>query len=203
MGKLPEWAHILGSMILLAIAVGAVFARGGWLANPFSFSNFEALVYPTTVAFFALGISFVAHELAHRWVAVIHGGKAVYRASWASLAFTIILASYFGILFAAPGGVFVDGIRNKNIIGRVALAGPLANLILLPAFLPISTIGGFLGDVGFYGVLINAALALFNMIPIGGLDGNKVWQWNKGIWAIVFVTSLLALGFVLRWLTWV
>jgi Zn-dependent protease len=41
--------------------------------------------------------------------------------------------------------------------------------------------------VAFY----NAWIAIFNLIPIGVLDGYKVFNWNKMIWILAFATSIV------------
>jgi Zn-dependent protease len=42
----------------------------------------------------------------------------------------------------------------------------------------------------FLGAAFNAWIALFNLIPIGILDGYKIFTWNKQIWAIAFAASI-------------
>ena len=56
------------------------------------------------------------------------------------------------------------------------------------------------------GTFISFYLAAFNMLPLGsasfiGLDGYKVWRWNKIYWVIFFVipvamTVLIYLGYI-------
>jgi len=49
--------------------------------------------------------------------------------------------------------------------------------------------------VGFsIGVAINAWLALFNMLPIGPLDGSKVLSWNPIVWVGIVAVSVLFLA---------
>ena len=66
--------------------------------------------------------------------------------------------------------------RNDQV--RVALAGPASNLLLallFTALLAVSPPTGFwsgLGRMAAFGVLLNCALAVLNMIPIPPLDGS-------------------------------
>ena len=59
--------------------------------------------------------------------------------------------------------------------------------------MPISTLGGFIGKVGYYGAFINALIAAFNMIPFGPLDGRKVLAWDKTIYITVVAIAVAAL----------
>jgi Zn-dependent protease len=46
-------------------------------------------------------------------------------------------------------------------------------------------------EIGVMGLEINALLAFFNLIPWGFFDGFKVFQWNKKVWIIAFISSIL------------
>jgi Zn-dependent protease len=42
------------------------------------------------------------------------------------------------------------------------------------------------------GYSVNSFLAVFNLLPIGNLDGSKVLTWNVGIWiATIAVAAIL------------
>lgn len=71
--------------------------------------------------------------------------------------------------------------------GKISAAGPSVNLILALVFLWFLSInsGGILTMIAFYGFFINTWLALFNLIPIGNLDGAKVLRWNKTVYGIM------------------
>ncbi len=100
----------------------------------------------------------------------------------------IMLLLPFGILFgwAKPVPVnprnFQDPRRGMAYVGA---AGPFANLLMLLAWVLVVRVGtlavsvdAFWGEVfvlmGVAGVLINAVLMLFNLIPIPPLDGSRV-----------------------------
>jgi Zn-dependent protease len=93
--------------------------------------------------------------------------------------------------------VFVVGSARLDVVGRVALAGPLTNLILIGVFwlarlltppnLPL------LDPVLGYGIYVNAIVAVFNLLPFSALDGRKVLMWSKRVWITVFTLSFVVL----------
>ena len=156
-----------------------------------------ALSSPLFVRIFAIsmltaGTGFLVHELAHKVVAVRFGQVAAFRADYTMLALCVG-AAFAGFLFAAPGAVYHRGRITPRQNGLVSVAGPLTNVVLVGVFFPLMAAEGFLGELGQVGVLINAVLGAFNMIPFGPLDGKKVLAWSKVVFATVFAgTALLA-----------
>lgn len=138
------------------------------------------------LAFLTAGVGFLLHELAHKVVAVRFGQVAAFRADYTMLGLAIF-AGLAGFLFAAPGAVYHSGRITERQNGLIALAGPVTNVALAFLFFPLLAVGGYLGDVGQMGFSINAALAAFNMIPFGPLDGRKVKDWSL----IAFVAGFI------------
>jgi Zn-dependent protease len=139
-------------------------------------------------AFFGVGLAFIFHEVAHKLVAQRYGCWAEYKMWDTGLILAFFLVIAFGIVFAAPGAVYIIpgyyGItRREN--GIISISGALANLGL--AF--IFYIAGFR-----LGVIINAWLALFNMIPFPPLDGSKVIAWSIPAWGLVCLGALLMMS---------
>jgi Zn-dependent protease len=144
------------------------------------------------VSMLTVGVAFLLHELAHKLVAVRFGQVAEFRADYTMLALAVG-AGLAGFLFAAPGAVHHRGRVTPREQGLIAVAGPVTNLLLLPAFAPLYLFaGGFLGEVGQLGITINAALAAFNMLPFGPLDGRTVRAWSTAAFAAAFVASAVA-----------
>ena len=141
-----------------------------------------------------VGIGFLLHEIAHKFVAVRFGQIASFHADYGMLGLAIA-SGLAGFLFAAPGAVQHRGRITVRENGIIAVAGPVTNLILVAVFFPISLLPGYLGSVGGLGVTINLLLAAFNMLPFGPLDGRKVLSWSPIIFGLVFIPSvLLTLG---------
>jgi Zn-dependent protease len=155
----------------------------------------EALRFPATwftwsfIATLAVVVllAFEVHEAAHKLAAQHYGFWAEFRLD--ALATLLSLATAIpGIPFKiiAPGAVMLRGATGaRRDFGKVALAGPLVNiaqaiLFSLVPFHPSLVLV----------VILNTDLALFNLLPFSVLDGRKVFDWNRWVWAGAFATSL-------------
>jgi len=149
------------------------------------------------LAILTVGPGFVFHELSHKFVAQRYGFWAEFR-MWPQMLVLCLVTSLFGFIFAAPGATYISGTTiSKEENGKISLAGPLMNILIALLFVPFLLFGqGFLSDLGFFGVPINIFLAAFNMVPIGPLDGAKVFKWSKPIWIAVFVPLVIVLLFL-------
>jgi Zn-dependent protease len=178
--------------IASTVGLGSPLALVTRVGSGFLFTVFVA-------SFLTVGLAFLLHELAHKLVAIHYDQIAEFRADYTMLALAVG-AGLAGFLFAAPGAVYHRGYLTPQENAFIALAGPFANVLLTLAFYPLFLLGGFLGDVGQLGVTINAALAGFNMIPFGPLDGRKVKDWSLVGFTLAFLLcaglAVLALLFV-------
>ncbi len=183
-------------MVLLLIGFGAIY---GDTVNSFLGSASIGIVLVAAAA----GLTgFLGHELAHKAVAQRLGYWAEFRLSWFGLVFSVILAYAAGVIFAAPGATLVGGMdySERSGWGRTALAGPASNAVwsvvffgaAVATFSPHSFLTGALLFLAF----INAWFGVFNLVPLGPLDGAKVFRWGKAYWAAAFV-GLAALAGVM------
>lgn len=135
----------------------------------------------------AVLVGFTAHEAAHRFVARRGGMRAEYIVTVEGVIITIVSALFpFKVL--APGYVRVWGYRfSPRWAFYSVIAGPASNIVLAAISLALATL---LNSTGSYALLremawVNAWLALFNLIPIRPLDGQKIAEHNWRIWAIM------------------
>jgi len=135
----------------------------------------------------AVGLGFLFHELAHKYVAQKYGLKAHFVAFKKFLWVSVFLA-LIGIIFIAPGAVMV-GHGDRLRLGRIAAAGPLMNIILAVVFLGLNIV--YPMNLFSFGAYINALLALFNLIPVLMLDGKKILNWNKQVYYTLLGVSVL------------
>ncbi len=179
-----------------------------WVCISFAFAvartvekgiSFESIFSITFLIFMAIsavtvGIAFLLHELAHKVVAQRYHCWAEFRADLTMLGIGMLI-SILGIVFIAPGAVMIFGNINYKQNGKISMAGPLTNIVLAIIMLPLLFIkfqSSIVTEIITSGYLINAWLALFNMIPFGNFDGAKIYTWNRKIfYTMIIISSLL------------
>jgi Zn-dependent protease len=95
---------------------------------------------------------------------------------------------------AAPGAVFIRGRVSKRENALISAAGPFTNIVLAGVFAVVLAVfpNGLPGLVASYGMFINSWLALFNLLPFWQMDGTKILQGNKVLYAVLAVLALAA-----------
>ena len=182
--KAKELRDLTISAFVLALAFGIALS-GGFRA----FQQLGILALVIGMAFIAVSLGFVFHELGHRLIARRFGYFAEYT-MWPMGLLVALGFSLFGFIFAAPGAVMIypkatawgTASLSRQKVGLISLAGPAINIGLAVVFLVLDFIEPAL--LFTLGARINIWLALFNLIPFGPLDGAKILKWNKGIWLI-------------------
>lgn len=141
--------------------------------------------------FLAIFISaFLVHELAHKFLAQYYGSWAEFRAQIYGLIVTAISAlPIMPFKFIAPGAVMIN-LNDRNKFGRVALIGPLTNLIMGFSFLILSLTNPWHSPYFGTGASFNGWIAMFNLLPFGVLDGQKIFDWNKLVWGITMAGAM-------------
>ena len=106
--------------------------------------------------------------------------------------------SFFGFIFAAPGAVMIAGKVTRRKNGMISAAGPAVNLVLSLIFLGIFFMPApdFVKLGAYYGFIVNAWLALFNMIPFWLFDGRKIWEWSRPVY--FSITAIAVIFMVLQ-----
>ncbi len=186
-----EIIHLLISIFVLTIAFAFALTNNNLFAG---FGNFRLLPLGIVMSFLGILTAFFFHELSHKFMAQRYGLWSEFRMYPMGLLLAFLLAIFTGFVFAAPGAVMFRGDSRNFETGRIATAGPLANLLVafitfplyLFVFFETPTIGPIVGFI----CLINAFLATFNLLPLGPLDGAKVIRWNGTVWIILFSISI-------------
>jgi len=134
---------------------------------------------------------FLLHEIAHKLVAQRYGLWAEFRLTLFGALLTL-LSTVSPIKIISPGAVLIAGPMNKDTLGKTAVAGPSTNIALSIISLVLSSLAlEPLSKVAMLSAAFNAWIALFNLLPIGILDGLKVFSWNKIAWGSAFALSLV------------
>ena len=191
-----EIRDIAISVGVLALAFTLIYAR----ANPRFFS--DNIVANNIIWFVTslviVSVCFLLHEFGHKFVAQRYGAWAEYRMFPQGLGLCLLL-SFFGILFAAPGAVMINGYIDNKRNGKISMAGPMVNLVLGVLFISLMlvTTGRLHAIIGLL-AHFNVFLALFNLIPIQPLDGSKILKWNIPVYIAMAATAiaLLALFYI-------
>jgi Zn-dependent protease len=192
-------------LLLSLIALTVAFSIVGERRLP------EAEVF--LISAIGVGTGFLLHEMAHKFAAQRYGYWAEYRANFTGLIMVVILA-FAGFIFAAPGAVMIrkisaapdvwQGLASHELLEEkakreelvISLAGPMTNIVLVFFFFLLMATGatkvGLGASAASFALFINLSLAAFNLLPFGPLDGKKVFDSNRMVWAIVALPTILA-----------
>ncbi|MFH1133823.1 MAG: hypothetical protein V1735_04980 [Nanoarchaeota archaeon] len=198
-----EITDILLSLLVIAFAFGfddhkETFEVSAWLGN-----------FLTVLLIVA--ISFIAHQLIQKFVAIFAGYRSEFKAwGWGiilCLALTFVTKGNW--IFVAAGGVFVYHLPFQRIgmfryglstyySGLVAVSGPLINLVLAIVFKLL-----FLGTQDPYlllGMKVNLWMAFYSILPIPPLDGGTAFFGGRSTYFywLGFVLAAIVLILVLK-----
>jgi len=139
-----------------------------------------------------MNASFLAHEIAHKITAQKKGLWAEFRlTTWGAL---LTFASVFlPFRMISPGAMMIAGSPNGDDIVKISVAGPITNIVFSTVLfgLAFALFPSAYAMLLFFAAYINAFMAVFNLIPFGILDGHKIFSWNKKLWALAFIPSVL------------
>lgn len=177
------------SWFIIAILITWSLAEGFF---PFYYEGLSSATYWWMGAAGALGLfgSIVLHELSHAVVARRYGLRMK------------------GITLFIFGGVaeMQDEPPSPKVEFMVAIAGPIASILIGAAFFGLYRIGQFTGWPGAangvlaYLAIINVVLVGFNLVPAFPLDGGRVlrsvlWHWKNNLRWATRVTTQFGSGF--------
>lgn len=215
--RAPKISSISGRELYALIAALLVLALSFSMRYMFIGLKLFDVLDIFSLTLLVIGSGFLGHELAHKFSAQRYGCWAEFKL-WTvgaimALLFAAISQGYF--IFAAPGAVYIASRSSyfgetidRRANGIISLVGPLVNVASAAIFgsaLAISTAFGYgnlviAGNFRFLqvGVQINLLLGAFNMIPFFILDGQKVFSWDRRVWAAVTIPLWIAAALSIR-----
>jgi Zn-dependent protease len=168
----------------------AHLAIGMTLVAAVGMSIFGFRFQPEYVAIFVS--AFLLHELAHKFLAQFYKAWAEFRVIFFGAIVTAVSAiPFFPFKFIAPGAVFISGSISERRNGKISLVGPLTNVALGTGMLLAHMAMLSDSQLLVIGARFNAWIAIFNLIPFMGLDGSKIFSWNKLVWILAMAASVL------------
>lgn len=176
-----------------------------FLVLSFCFANsnvgfdLHAFISVLPIVMIGAAVGSILHELGYKYSAVKNNCQAEFEL-WPLGLLISVLSSFLGFVFATPGVVHVypEDVSDE-INGKIAVAGPMANIILALIFIVLaaliypfsihSKIVYLLYLIFTVGFSVNSFLAAFNLFPIYSLDGTKVLKWSIWAWILLMAIS--------------
>jgi Zn-dependent protease len=175
------------------LALGTLLVIGISLSFGFGAFGQEDWAVVLSALAVVITLSFFTHEIAHKFAAQRRGLWAEFRLTvWGAILTCISIFLPFKII--SPGAVMLSGPASMDEIGKISIAGPATNIFLSTAFLGLTFVPSsdpWVSWIFVIGAFFNGYIALFNLIPLGILDGFKIFHWNKSVWALAFAVSVV------------
>ena len=181
-------------MIIMSVVVGIIFMGFLKKFRPVQIEEYyekrhKVIFNDFKFAVIATAPAIILHELGHKFVAMAFGMVAIFKAAYMWLGLGLLL-KFTGFVFFVPAYVSIYNPTGQAIIPSVysliAFAGPAVNLVLW--LLSVVALRRNWFNEKYRPLLyltkqINMFLFIFNMLPIPGFDGLKVYQ---GLFQTIF-----------------
>lgn len=176
---------LLGTLIFTLVELSVIVYQ----FNIFSNVNIEFFGFLALVGISCIPL-FLFHEIAHKLTAQGYGLYSEFRLNkqWAIYSLLTVLIPFKII---APGAVITTGTLDRDINARIAIAGPLVNLLLGGVFFILIFITNSEWRLIFlFTSKFTFDIALFNLLPFSILDGSKIIIWNKYVYYLLIFISV-------------
>jgi Zn-dependent protease len=180
--------------VAAALVIGIGFSIGLY-QNYFKYFNPAWTWEIMSIFAILMTSSFLSHEIAHKIMGQKNGLWAEFRlTTWGSV--LTLISVFLPFKMISPGAMMLAGQPNGDEIVKISVVGPVTNLIfssalLGAAFAFTSVLSSGYIVMLFFAAYINSFMAVFNLIPFGILDGYKIFSFNKKLWALTFIPSVI------------
>ena len=182
-----EVTELLVAWAALSIAFGFAFTGGA-----FALRGVNQIIYFISTLpkyFIIVGAAFLLHELSHKFTAIKYGYPAHFQLWQMGLLLALGMSFALGIVFAAPGAVYIYGLTDEKKDAKISLSGPLSNMIVAVSTLALFrfTFVPLLAQIAY----VSAFIGVFNLLPFGPLDGAKIFRHEKLWWIALMVIGVI------------
>jgi parallel beta-helix repeat protein len=133
---------------------------------------------------------------------IVAGKKGIlaeYRLWWGGILIMILTTVIFRYVFGQPVRTEIEREDecDKKKLAIVMLAGPLVSILLSSIFLVMYLMKGTYASLGLMGLEMSLLTAVVTFLPISPMDGERVYVWNKIVWAVIFFPVLFVYSYFL------
>jgi parallel beta-helix repeat protein len=145
------------------------------------------------------GIVIVTPKAVQYFISQRLGIQAEYRMWWGGILIMILTTILLRNVFGQPIRTEVadEETTDKKILAIAMLTGPVVSILLSSVFLLFYLMKGTFASLALYGLEMSLLSALVLFLPISPMDGERVFKWNKIVWALFFFPVLLGYGYIL------
>jgi parallel beta-helix repeat protein len=133
---------------------------------------------------------------------IVAGKKGIlaqYRLWWGGILIMLFTTVIFRYVFGQPVRTEIDREDecDKKNLATVMLAGPLVSILLSSIFLVLYLMKGTYASLGLMGLEMSLLTAVVTFLPFSPMEGERVYLWNKIVWALIFFPVLFMYSYFL------
>ncbi|MEM2990937.1 MAG: PGF-pre-PGF domain-containing protein, partial [Halobacteria archaeon] len=174
----------IGYAIVVLFAASAVEA---WIADNFSLSIILA------GAILAIA-GYLGHEFLHKYMALRYRTRMEFKSSLLGGVVTLVSSAIGASVAPVALGHLHDEPLNKKQRMLVGLSGTMVNVMLALIFIGLGLIFVEWRPYFIAGITLNIAMAVASLLPVGFLEGKRIWEYSKVLCiALLFLTIAMQL----------